>query len=157
LGVNAMAPVFSHPDEVLSASDLTIAQKRAVLASWVSDARAVENAPSRRQLDNGAVVSLDALLQALKSLDAIESRASRPKPDSRPSPAARQGPRLTRRLLQAIALHADDNDDDDPPPSPACGALPPRLEFLEANARRVDGQDAGGWRRIPASAASLAA
>ena len=48
---------------------LTTAEKRAVLASWISDARAVENAPSLRRLDSGAVVEVDAILQALVLLD----------------------------------------------------------------------------------------
>jgi hypothetical protein len=44
---------------------LTTAEKKAVLASWISDARAVENAPSLRRLDSGAVVEVDAILHAL--------------------------------------------------------------------------------------------
>ena len=40
-------------------------------SSWISDARAIENAPSLRRLDSGAVVDVDAILQALGLLDAV--------------------------------------------------------------------------------------
>jgi hypothetical protein len=60
--------VYTHPDEVLSDSSLTFDQKREVLASWASDARAVVDAPTLRQLDSGAVVHIDAVLWALSRL-----------------------------------------------------------------------------------------
>ena len=65
------AAIYTHPDDVTSDPKLTTAEKRAVLASWISDARAVENAPSLRRLDSGAVVDVDAILQALGSLDEL--------------------------------------------------------------------------------------
>ena len=36
------ALAFEHPMKVVDDSDLTLAEKRAILASWASDARAVE-------------------------------------------------------------------------------------------------------------------
>jgi hypothetical protein len=63
------AAIYTHPRDVTSDPKLTTAKKRAVLASWISDARTVENAPSLRRLENGAVVDVDAILQALVSLD----------------------------------------------------------------------------------------
>jgi hypothetical protein len=39
------AAIYIHPDEVASDPDLPLAEKRALLASWISDARAVENSP----------------------------------------------------------------------------------------------------------------
>src|ERR1700759_1744197 len=45
--------VFAHPDEVLSDRELSIEDKRSLLASWVSDAFAVENSPPLRQLARG--------------------------------------------------------------------------------------------------------
>ena len=63
------AAIYTHPDDVTSDPKLTTAEKRAVLASWISDARAVENAPSLRRLDSGAVVEVDAIRRALRSLD----------------------------------------------------------------------------------------
>jgi flagella basal body P-ring formation protein FlgA len=63
------AAIYMHPSDVMDDPKLTLAEKRAVLASWISDARAVENAPSLRQLDSGAVVEVDAIRQALVLLD----------------------------------------------------------------------------------------
>ena len=37
-----------HPDEVLTATHLTVDEKRASLASWASDARAVTDVPALR-------------------------------------------------------------------------------------------------------------
>ena len=65
------AAIYIHPDDVTSDPELTIAEKRAILASWISDARAVENAPALRRLESGAVVEVDAILQALGRLDGL--------------------------------------------------------------------------------------
>ena len=61
---------FSHPSEVLDHPELSHAERRAILASWASDARAVEGAHWMRCLDNGAVVTLAEVLDALRKLDA---------------------------------------------------------------------------------------
>lgn len=58
-----------HPNKVASDLWLTQAEKREILASWASDVRAVPDAPALRQLDNGAVVRIDDVLRALKSLN----------------------------------------------------------------------------------------
>jgi hypothetical protein len=63
------AAIYTHPSDVTTDPKLTTAEKKAVLASWISDARAVENAPSLRRLDSGAVVEVDSILQALVLLD----------------------------------------------------------------------------------------
>jgi hypothetical protein len=60
---------FSQPGEVVRDPSLTKAQKRAVLASWASDAHAVVDAPSLRRLDDGTTLEIDAILDALKQLD----------------------------------------------------------------------------------------
>src|ERR1700684_146639 len=65
------AAIYIHPDDVAGDPDLPLAEKRALLASWISDARAVENAPSLRRLDSGAVVEVDAILRALVLLDDV--------------------------------------------------------------------------------------
>jgi len=48
-----------HPSEALGNPGLTVAERRAILANWASDARAVENAPeilsASRSLDNEPV------------------------------------------------------------------------------------------------------
>jgi hypothetical protein len=40
---------FDHPHDVVNDTDLTLNEKRAILASWASDACAVEAAPALRQ------------------------------------------------------------------------------------------------------------
>ena len=42
------AQAFAHPRDVVADADLTVNEKRAVLASWASDACAVEAAPALR-------------------------------------------------------------------------------------------------------------
>jgi hypothetical protein len=39
------ASAFGHPSEVVEDPDLTLNEKRAILASWASDACAIEPAP----------------------------------------------------------------------------------------------------------------
>jgi hypothetical protein len=64
------ARAFQTPQQVLKDRDLTIAEKRAVLASWASDACAVEAAPDLRQPPDGPVVTFDEIMDALRALDA---------------------------------------------------------------------------------------
>jgi hypothetical protein len=61
---------FTHPNEVLNHPELSQAEQRAILASWASDARAVDGAHWMRCLDNGSVVTLAEVLDALRKLDA---------------------------------------------------------------------------------------
>jgi hypothetical protein len=50
--------------------DLTLNEKRAILASWASDACAVESAPALRQAPNGmGPISFDDVMDALRTLD----------------------------------------------------------------------------------------
>jgi len=61
---------FEHPAEVVNDPDLTLNEKRAILASWASDACAVEAAPALRCLPAGRrAVSIDDILDALRDLD----------------------------------------------------------------------------------------
>ena len=61
---------FSDPHEVLAHPALGTSEKRALLASWASDACAVENLPNWRRLpETGALVALDDILDALQVLD----------------------------------------------------------------------------------------
>jgi hypothetical protein len=55
------AAIHTHPDDIVNDPDLSEVEKRGILASWISDARAVESAPSLRRLDSGAVVEVDAI------------------------------------------------------------------------------------------------
>jgi hypothetical protein len=70
------AAAFNHPDQVLSHPALTVPEKRVILASWASDAHAVDDMPWLRQLECGARISLNDVLSALRSLDAEETGAS---------------------------------------------------------------------------------
>jgi hypothetical protein len=62
--------VFDHPRDVVRHSHLTLAEKRAILASWASDASAIASCPSLRApagLRNP--VTIDDILEALSELD----------------------------------------------------------------------------------------
>jgi hypothetical protein len=65
---------YSHPSEVVRDLDLTINEKRAILASWASDACAVEAVPSMRQLASGRAVKFDDIMDCLRSLDALAQK-----------------------------------------------------------------------------------
>jgi hypothetical protein len=120
--------IYTHPDDVVSDPDLTLAEKRAVLASWISDARAVENAPSSRRLDSGAVVEVDAIQQALALLD--ELAPDRRSPCKRQAPLGRR-PSVMSSLLKRFGPPPRSNDDDDdPPPAPAGFGIPFRPKPL---------------------------
>jgi hypothetical protein len=64
------AHAFGRPSEVVNDTDLTLNEKRAILASWASDACAVEAAPELRRGPGGPVVRFDEIMDALRSLDA---------------------------------------------------------------------------------------
>lgn len=113
--------VFAHPGEVLSDQELGLADKRSLLASWVSDAFAVENFPSLRQLTSGAVVRVGDIMDALKSLDEPRHEAAFTISQSF---ARRGGKPIARRR------HRGPRDNDEPPP-PAVGAsIPPAWKVL---------------------------
>jgi hypothetical protein len=69
------AQAFQHPAQVVDDPDLTLNEKRAILASWASDACAVEASPELRNAKNG-FVRFDEIMDALKQLDG--QAASRP-------------------------------------------------------------------------------
>ncbi len=64
---------FRHPLDVVRDTDMTVAEKRSVLASWASDACAIESKPALRASATGNVVSYDDIIDALQSLDAGQS------------------------------------------------------------------------------------
>ena len=97
------AKAFEHPSAVVKDPDLTLNEKRAILASWASDACAVETAPTLRHPSNGKPVAFDEVMEALRSLDE-EARA--------PSGRARYKKRLrftevTDRLTQRLRKASD--------------------------------------------------
>ena len=62
--------MFEHPRDVVSHPTLGLSEKRAILASWASDASAIASCPSLR-LPEGlkAPVTIDEILEALSALD----------------------------------------------------------------------------------------
>ncbi|MCK1480578.1 hypothetical protein ACVWWG_004613 [Bradyrhizobium sp. LB7.2] len=62
--------VFEHPRDVLSDPSLSTSEKRAILASWASDASAIASCPSlRAPAGLKAPVTIDEILEALCDLD----------------------------------------------------------------------------------------
>jgi hypothetical protein len=76
-GVLHPSQAFEHPSNVVNDPDLTLNEKRAILASWASDACAIEAVPTLRCLPGGKrVVHFDEVMDALRALDE-EARRSR--------------------------------------------------------------------------------
>ena len=65
------ANAFGHPSDVLSDPDLTLNEKRAILASWASDACAIEAAPDLRSAPTRRPVRFDEIMEALRTLDKL--------------------------------------------------------------------------------------
>jgi hypothetical protein len=63
------AGAFRTPMDVVNDPDMTAQEKRAVLASWASDACAVEAAPDLRRPPSAPVVRYDDIMDSLKRLD----------------------------------------------------------------------------------------
>ena len=62
--------VFDHPRDVLADHSLSTSEKRAILASWASDASAIASCPSlRAPAGLKAPVTIDEILEALCELD----------------------------------------------------------------------------------------
>ena len=89
--------------------------KRAVLAAWASDACAVPNRPTLRQLEDGTVVVLDDILRALRTLDGAPPKAKQGVVLWQASERRRRVARRPWRWPRRFPGH----DDDDPPPCPA--------------------------------------
>ncbi|MET0675503.1 MAG: hypothetical protein ABW175_06870 [Bradyrhizobium sp.] len=61
---------FDHPRDVVSHPSLTMAEKRAILASWASDASAISSCPALRAPARLRFpVTIDEILEALCELD----------------------------------------------------------------------------------------
>ena len=64
------ASVYDHPNDVVMDTTLSLGEKRAILASWASDAAAVASNPALRELPGShRKVSIDEVLEALAALD----------------------------------------------------------------------------------------
>jgi hypothetical protein len=114
-----------HPDDIVDDPRLTVQEKRAVLASWASDANAVPHLPALRQLPDGSIIKVDAIMRALKVLDGLTD----PRPVSGGRGLLWKKPFNRRRSWEwrtwSRNRRGPDNDDD-PPPCPAYAARPPR-------------------------------
>jgi hypothetical protein len=99
------AQAFSHPSEVVNDPDLTLNEKRAILASWASDACAIEAAPELRQSEPGPPVRFDDIMDALRSLDREAGEADRYRRSER-----------RRRLFSRRRLRRDSDRSDEPGP-----------------------------------------
>ncbi|WP_292552534.1 hypothetical protein [Mesorhizobium sp.] len=63
---------FESPQDVLADMTLDVQEKRAILASWASDACAVESVPALRMPPGAtAPVTFDAIMEALRHLDEL--------------------------------------------------------------------------------------
>jgi hypothetical protein len=72
---------FEHPRDVISHPGLSLGEKRAILASWASDASAIASCPSLRAPEGlKAPVTIDEILEALCALDG----GPRPSPGGKP-------------------------------------------------------------------------
>ena len=72
------AQAFSHPADVVNDPDLTLNEKRAILASWAANACALESVPALRRAPTkaGRPVAFDDVMDALRALDARAAETS---------------------------------------------------------------------------------
>ena len=75
------ASAFAHPMDVVHDADLTLNEKRAILASWASDACAVEAAQDLRVSTSANVVRWDDIMDALRTLDKEPENYGNPLPN----------------------------------------------------------------------------
>jgi hypothetical protein len=62
--------IFDRPRDVLAHPSLSVSEKRAILASWASDASAIASCPAlRAPAGLKAPVTIDEILEALCELD----------------------------------------------------------------------------------------
>jgi hypothetical protein len=62
--------VYDHPRDVVADQLLSVSEKRAILASWASDAASVASNPALREWPGShRKVTIDEVLEALSSLD----------------------------------------------------------------------------------------
>jgi hypothetical protein len=62
--------VYGHPRDVVVDRTLSTSEKRAILASWASDAAALASTPAFRELPGfNRIVTIDEIFEALSALD----------------------------------------------------------------------------------------
>jgi hypothetical protein len=77
------AQTFAQPMDVVNDLDLTLAEKRAILAAWASDACAVEAVPALRRRPGHSPVQFDDIMEALRVLDRRAAERGKPLPHYR--------------------------------------------------------------------------
>jgi hypothetical protein len=83
--------VYDHPRDVVADRTLSAGEKRAILASWASDAAAVASNPALREIPGlRCLVTIDEVLEALSALDSTPKGPPGGKP-ARIKSAARVG------------------------------------------------------------------
>ena len=70
------AGAFASPMDVVDDPDMTVQEKRAILAAWASDACAAEAAPELRNPQTAGDARFDHIMEALNKLD--RTTADRP-------------------------------------------------------------------------------
>jgi len=88
------AQAFAHPVDVVNDPNLTLNEKRAILASWASDACAVEAVPSLRHPPGAKrPVPFDEVMDALRALDKEARKTGRAAGPHRVLDRTRRDPR----------------------------------------------------------------
>jgi hypothetical protein len=77
------AQAFAKPMDVVDDLDLTLSEKRAILAAWASDACAVEANPCLRSAAARSTVQFDEIMDALRELDRLDAERRKPLPHYR--------------------------------------------------------------------------
>jgi hypothetical protein len=73
------AQAFEHPMSLVNDPDLTLSEKRAILASWASDICGREGAPALRCIPGTfKPVAFDDVMDALRNLDRMAGGERRP-------------------------------------------------------------------------------
>src|ERR1700677_1098968 len=76
--------VFDHPKDVVGDPSLSVSEKRAILASWASDASAIASCPALRAPEGlRAPVTIDEILEGLCELDGDPCNPPGGKPNRR--------------------------------------------------------------------------
>lgn len=122
----AAEPWCARPSDVLNDPGLDVEQKRAILASWLSDRYAIPDAPRWRQLENGAFVDSYEVRDALYKLDDVDDTFAKKEESAGSPPSGRERRRSLRRgrLIRPFVRRKRRDDDDDPPPSPVGLPIP---------------------------------
>jgi hypothetical protein len=104
------ARAFVHPSHVVNDCDLTLSEKRAILAAWASDACAVEASPAMRRARASATVPFDDIMDALHMLDRQAAERRKPFPHYR-RVLDRRGLRTRGRNFRTGGGESDESGD----------------------------------------------